>query len=429
MKGKGKGSGSSSSSTTSEECPLQFPDVSPLDHVTECPHYTAIAQGDTPLTLDDVDVLQLELETLLVSVCGRKRQLAHETQVLVSWQEKKIPLPTCTPGKRQRASPEGKPCSKKFKDGGKVFTGGRPPRKHIGIPSAPSSTPHHEEGQATPQSAPAPRNDAPNRFWASLEPYCAEITADDLRMLEELVRTREDDAEYYRIPALGRHYAHRWAQEDLLEEQNEGSKAPTVGDGADSKATRRIQEGKDAERMLRGATKELEPSDSCPLGPLTQRLVSCLVEENLMCTVEDADIGGAAPLAVAGAAQLERRVRRELQEQGLLEEAAPGDSADDQVLAELRRCQAELRALSAHNSTQLAALIRRARDRLAEQELRRKLRIVDNEVLDIFRRVSSTRQRKKSPTKKDRDQALRALRDRQALVRQVDRLAVGGGKH
>ncbi|XP_064476850.1 transcriptional adapter 3-like isoform X2 [Ornithodoros turicata] len=424
MKGKGKGSGSSSSSSASEECPLQFPDVSPLDHTTVCPRYTAVTQGDTALTLDDVDTLQLELETLLVSVCGRKRQLAHETQVLVSWQEKKIPLPTCTPGKRQRPS-DGKPGSKKFKDGGKVFTGGRPPRKHIGTPA---SAPHHEEGQATPQTA--PRNDAPNRFWASLEPYCAEITQDDLRMLEELIHSREDDAEYYRIPALGRHYAHRWAQEDLLEEQNEGAKATAAGDATETKPSRRtVQDSKEADRMLKGATKELEHTDTCPLGPLTQRLVSCLVEENLMCSVEDADVGGAAPLAVAGAAQLERRVRRELQEQGLLEEASAVDSSDDQVLAELRRCQAELRALSAHNSTQLATLLKRARDRLQEQELRKKLRIVDNEVLDVFRRISSTRQRKKSPTKKDREQALRALRDRQALVRQVDRLSAGGAKH
>lgn len=113
MKGKGKGS---------EECPLQFPDVSPVDHVQECPRYTAIAQGDATLSLEDLEPLQLELETLLVSVCERRRRLAHETQLLLSWQEKKIPVGSGTPsapGKRSRASPDGKP-SKKFRDGGKV---------------------------------------------------------------------------------------------------------------------------------------------------------------------------------------------------------------------------------------------------------------------------------------------------------------------
>lgn len=213
MKGKGKGSGS-------EECPLQFPDVSPLDYAQECPRYAAVAQGDTSLVLEDLEPLQLELETLLVSVCERRRRLAHETQLLASWQEKKLPLvPQSTPGKRSRLSPDGKP-TKKFRDGGKVFTGGRPPRKQVGSSSSTLAT-----GSTQDEGPPTARNDAPNRFWASLEPYCAPVTGEDIRALEELIRSREDDGEYQRVPVLGRHYAQRWAQEDLLEEQTQGARA------------------------------------------------------------------------------------------------------------------------------------------------------------------------------------------------------------
>ena len=32
----------------------------------------------------------------------------------------------------------------------------------------------------------------------------------------------EDDSEYYKIPSLGKHYAEKWAQEDLLKDQHEG---------------------------------------------------------------------------------------------------------------------------------------------------------------------------------------------------------------
>ena len=35
-------------------------------------------------------------------------------------------------------------------------------------------------------------------------------------------RSHEDDAEYYKIPSLGKHYSHKWAQEDMIEEQREG---------------------------------------------------------------------------------------------------------------------------------------------------------------------------------------------------------------
>ena len=39
--------------------------------------------------IEELDTLQLELETLLASVSRRMRQLESETKVLVDWQEKK----------------------------------------------------------------------------------------------------------------------------------------------------------------------------------------------------------------------------------------------------------------------------------------------------------------------------------------------------
>lgn len=75
-----------------------------------------------------------------------------------------------------------------------------------------------------------PKNDAPNRFWASVEPYCADITNEEVRTLEELLKPPEDEAEHYKIPPLGKHYSQRWAQEDLLEEQKDGARAAAVAD-------------------------------------------------------------------------------------------------------------------------------------------------------------------------------------------------------
>lgn len=78
-----------------------------------------------------------------------------------------------------------------------------------------------------PLSEPIPpriiRNDAPDRFWASVEPYCADITDEDMKALDDLIRTSEDDSDVYKIPPLGKHYSLRWATEDLLDEQKEGT--------------------------------------------------------------------------------------------------------------------------------------------------------------------------------------------------------------
>lgn len=68
-----------------------------------------------------------------------------------------------------------------------------------------------------------PRNDTIDRFWASVEPYCADITNEDLKMLDELIKSGEEETEFFKVPSLGKHYSVRWAHEDLLEEQREGT--------------------------------------------------------------------------------------------------------------------------------------------------------------------------------------------------------------
>lgn len=118
----------------------------------------------------------------------------------------------------------------------------------------------------------------PDRFWASVEPYCADLTNEEVRVLEELLKPPEDEAEHYKvktppspfpvlplscsflhltasvpawndatvlmrwealgavralllqIPPLGKHYSQRWAQEDLLEEQKDGARAAAAAD-------------------------------------------------------------------------------------------------------------------------------------------------------------------------------------------------------
>lgn len=73
----------------------------------------------------------------------------------------------------------------------------------------------------------------PTGSGASVEPYCADITSEEVRTLEELLEPPENEAEHCKIPPPpppGKHYSQRWAQEDLLEEQKDGARAAAVAD-------------------------------------------------------------------------------------------------------------------------------------------------------------------------------------------------------
>ena len=108
---------------------------------------------------------------------------------------------------------------------------------------------------------PRGKGDAPDRFWATVEPYCADITEADVSLLLEdvkTVRSREEGVvlqykraystqalrtcicqgisstathsqqtegeEVYEVPALGRHYSSHWALEDVEEERSEAGR-------------------------------------------------------------------------------------------------------------------------------------------------------------------------------------------------------------
>merc|ERR1712088_4328 len=68
-------------------------------------------------------------------------------------------------------------------------------------------------------------------------------------------------------------------------------------------------------------------------------------------------------LKVANGDSLERRLRKELEEQGILDpNEEDGESSHDEVQQELARCQQELRAVSQHNLAQLRRLAKSAKE-------------------------------------------------------------------
>ncbi|XP_053326069.1 transcriptional adapter 3 isoform X1 [Spea bombifrons] len=428
-----------------KDCPLQFHEFKSVDHVKLCPRYTAVLSRseDDGIGIEELDTLQLELETLLSSASRRLRVLEAETQILTDWQDKKGDRRFLKVGKEiEPGTPIKHSKPKKQKLDGK---GSHAANTGPGRPKSRNVQPKIQDYEMTEDPVDVPRipkNDAPNRFWASVEPYCADVTSEEIKVLEDLLKPPEDEADYYKIPPLGKHYSHRWAQEDLQEEQKDGARASLTGDkkkGVLGPLTELDSKGNVDSLLKKSESQHDQPEDGCPFGHLTQRLLQALVEENIISPIEDSSIpeisgkesgtDGAStsprsqnkPFSAPHTKSLEVRIKEELIAQGLLEsEDRPAEDSEDEVLAELRKRQAELKALSAHNRAKKQELLRLAKEEMNKQELRQRVRMADNEVMDAFRKIMAARQKKRTPTKKEKDQAWKALKERESILKLLD---------
>jgi len=419
---KGKGGGKpgkvsgKGESVDLKDLPLELKEI----EAPECPRYTGILKrGDTEVSLDELDGLQQELEAALSAVVVRKRELRQESDVVQNIEKYR--------GRKQKGT--ASPCGwnkRGSKDSGQVhpakkikLAGGKPADTGKVKPSKADYDPLENE-QIKPLSGTTPttpKNEIPNRFWAFVEPYCAPLTQEDVKFVEEMIKGYSDMGEYYRTPPLGQHYAIRWAKEDLdLEKAKGGDENRDVKEESGSKIAKKEQK-----------------ADSSPFGELTQRLVQGLMEENLMSQVDDVMVERAREdevgtrnsfiqsLKVSNGDSLERRLRKELEEQGILDpNEDDGDAGHDEVQQELARCQQELRAVSQHNLTQLRRLAKSAREEMARQEVRNRLAEADREVCEAYKKIAASRSKKKSPSKKEKEVAWKAIKDREAILKQLE---------
>jgi len=413
-------------------------DFRPLDHTKNMPRFMSILGRleENPITMEDLDTLQMELELLLNSVVLRGLNLQRDGAAMAEKPSKpaqtflKGPM---SPGKRSK---QDERSPKKFKDSqAKACDALTPP---IVKSTKLKSTPKPGTGDIMEELLPVEttrstsiKNDTPNKFWSSVEPYCASFTDEDLKLVDDLIAAHHDDDEYLKIPPLGRHYTLRWAEDDLHQEQRESSRF-----GEKKKSTSSsVSATEDTQRMLELAPKNSVDHGPSLCGPLTQRLISALMEENIVTSLQDTmhDCDGQdentskpassskSTMTSTQAAALERRIRQELEEQGILAaDETHLNQADDEILTELRRCQGELKAISQFNLQQLKKLHRMAQEEMKRQEVRKRLSAADAEVLDIYRKMASAKQKKRPITKKEKDLAWKALRDREAIVKQLD---------
>lgn len=476
---KGKGSGkvmSKSSPESNEPASPHIPHIRCQDNAEQLPKFHAAllrpSTGDLPP--DDLETIQAELETLLSTVALRYRVLKSELESNDSRRTKHLDRAPISPDKRRRGAAgtstitsvsSGKP--RKFSANSPLS---HPPTKISKLKNSsasPALSQHTDDSSDVSSHNPKHvyhRNDTPNKFWLSIEPFTVPITQEDIRLLDVLLE------EYSgvlapQIPELGPHYSSQWGLEDVVVKEevvHQETISPSLGkrESANKKNSvvqngiGGVQQNGDVMRVLRNSKKMGEGIT----GPLTQRLVSALMEENLSLTdhhvsatatttsTENSNSSlenipnnsnmvhtrSAANLLKNGIAA-ERRIRKELIEQGILEAKdaiiqvgveQPEDV--DEVFTEIQKVRSDLMAIAEFNTTQLSTLKGVAHSELKRLEIKRKLDDVDHEIVEQNKRVQLAKQKGRTLTKSEREEILRLIEKQKKLSNELDNLAVPG---
>lgn len=461
---------------------MQFPNLTTVNHEEECRRFTAILNrrgqgGVETVNLEELDVLQTDLEILLASVGRRLKLLESEIQTLQNWQDKKdvkLPVNTPTTTSKGKVLPEpapsvkrGKAVSstsderpiKKFKDSSVKVPSLPPPS--VASPAArtksklPQGKGQDSESVHSPAELPrVVKNECVDRFWQAMEGYCRPITDDDIKFLEEQIRkTDEEESVFFKVSLLGRHYREVWAEEDLLEEVAEGNKVndkrhssysnhtnSSTPNGSNGTAEPSALLKKAELRYPLHAGADLFNVEESPFGPLTQRLVSAFLEENLLTPIDDlvTDLGEnaeeapaisprilAKQLNIGNPAALERRIQRELEEQGILEVASEEeeeveDDPNDEILTALKQAQSSLKPLLQWKGRHLKDLLIKAKEQQSRQQLWKQFEECDAKLHDEYRKLNLARQKKKPNLKRERECVKKVLKEWWSIYQSLD---------
>ncbi|RNA06121.1 transcriptional adapter 3 [Brachionus plicatilis] len=455
MKGRNKDQGSSKQSVpVPVKQELSFPDVTPLDHVKMCPRYTSVLnrpEGDG-VGIEELDSLQMEIESLLVSVIQRNRQLKIETMIL---DNEKISDNILAP-QSSNSTTKASTLNHNSNSSNNLAT----PKLSSSMLKKTKSFSGKPNIPPVQESPPIVRNKIPDIFWQSVEPYCADITQEDIKYLKNQIEQSESFINSIpKIEPLGTHYSLQWAEDDLNQQVKEGARFPDL----DSKSTPTNGLKRKASVSSDQSTKKIEESidrlnkaqsESLSYGPLTQRLISALIEQNLMtpfdnklndyldrvCTPQSTYL---SPKSMAkkftfnfAGSNMEKKLKKTLIEQGILEpdeseksELISDDNSeqsqedgckDDEIAQEIINIHSELKLVSKQCKERLEELLGKAEQSLARQEIKKKIDSIDKEIINHFEIVKACRISKQPLDDKDKEQVLNLIKERDSLKQQLD---------
>ena len=129
---------------------------------------------------------------------------------------------------------------------------------------------------------------------------------------------------------------------------------------------------------------------------------------------------------------IERRVRKELIEQGILDAkdidppSVVKQEDEDEVLSEIKRVRSELVAIADFNTSELHKLQGAAKEEMKRLEIKRKLDDVDQEVIEQHKRILLAKQKGRQLTKQEREDILRLTEKQKKLSTELDEVQIPG---
>ena len=114
--------------------------------------------------------------------------------------------------------------------------------------------------------------------------------------------------------------------------------------------------------------------------------------------------------------------RSELVNFGVLEETDffTETGQEDEILAEIKRKQKELESTTQQMRKQRKELIVDVQKEIQTQDMRLQLQLLEIDICEAWKKLSSTRQKKKPLSKKERDQISALVEQRQELVKRIN---------
>ncbi|KAK9499840.1 hypothetical protein O3M35_002801 [Rhynocoris fuscipes] len=398
----------SQSSESPEEADFIFPILKTIDKARHLHCYSNrnANKEDGAVSMEELNRLQPELELLLSAAAVRCRTLQAELDAFNQADETAPEKASLILSQKKRKLNDTNRVTKSMKDLSKVRDRDTS-SKMEGVSSDNDESDNSREMICdTPNKdsvkVSVPKNDIPNKFWASVEPYVGEITENNIKDLESMIAACDTDLAGVKIPPLGKHYTERWSEEDLRQERQASS----------------------VNKQPKSASGVILSNEMTP-GPLVQRLVSALMEEpshDSYHKLEENDNSlylEKLPLYHTTAC-FEHRIRRELEAVGLLD--ANDNDETDEVLNEIKKCEEELKIVAAQNKEHLTKLLAQAKHEMKRQEIKRKIRTLDSELIEIYRKTNCAKLKKKQLQRKERDQAWKVLKDRELLLKTLESL-------
>ncbi|XP_044739973.1 transcriptional adapter 3 [Chrysoperla carnea] len=387
--GKLKESQTKSSTEPEVNLAVHFPFIKSTDTDLVPHYYHILKQNDTKGMDLELDGLQMDLEKLLSSVAIRNR--IFQTEIKLLEKRGKLFERQSTSGKRKKQDEKlisQKEILQKISKTHYNFKTNKNQSGYSPSNSVGGGGPVHENLNITTDirklnipKMTLPKNDTANRFWVTVNEYCRPVTSEDVNLLDQLIEEHKEETEL-KIPELGKHYSYEWGESDLSFLDKNGAPPAKRID------IKKISASEESSELLKKGETAMK-LDSIP-GPLTQRLVLALMEDNVPnATNRLHRKPNRAPGQLSDALCIERRLRKQLVDVGILE---PNDLAEieaDTITEEMKRVHQELLAVSKQNTEILKRLKEDVSQELIRQKIARQLDEVDKKIINHYNSIIS----------------------------------------